>query len=66
MVKKKTGRGGAREGAGRKPTNPEGRTMLVAVTVPVDLVERLDRFAKTQAWNRSQAVTEAVRRLIDA
>jgi len=65
MAKKK-GRGGRRKGAGRKPTNPEGRTMLVAVTVPVELVEQLDGLSKKCDWNRSQAVTEAIRGLLDA
>jgi len=65
MAKKK-GRGGRRKGAGRKPTNPEGRTMLVAVTVPVELVERLDSLADKREWSRSQAVTEAIRGLLDA
>ena len=65
MAKKK-GRGGKRKGAGRPPTNPEGRTMLVAVTVPAELVEQLDGLAKERDWNRSQAVTEAIRGLLDA
>jgi hypothetical protein len=65
MAKKK-GPGGKRKGAGRKPTNPEGRTMLVAVTVPAGLVEQLDVLAQNEGWNRSQAVTEAIRGLLDA
>jgi len=65
MAKKKT-HGGKRKGSGRKPTNPEGRTMLVAVTVPIELVEQLDGLATKQDWNRSQAVTEAIRGLLDA
>jgi hypothetical protein len=65
MAKKK-GPGGKRKGAGRKPTNPEGKTMLVAVTVPVELVEQLDEKAKGEGWNRSQAVTEAIRVLLSA
>jgi len=66
MAKKKTGRGGAREGAGRPPSNPEGKTMLVAVTVPVELVEQLDGLAKKRDWNRSKTVTEAIRGLLDS
>jgi post-segregation antitoxin (ccd killing protein) len=65
MAKKKA-HGGKRKGSGRKPTNPEGRTMLVAVTVPVELVERLDGAAKERGLNRSQAVTEAIRGMLDA
>ena len=34
--------GGARKGAGRKPINPEGRTIVVAATVPEMLVAKLD------------------------
>ena len=63
MAKKKA-HGGARSGAGRKPTNPEGKTQLVAVTVPVALVKKLDAVAKREKWNRSQAVTEAIRTLL--
>jgi hypothetical protein len=64
MPKKKT-HGGKRKGSGRKPTNPEGRTMLVAVTVPIALVEQLDGRATKEGWNRSEAVTEAIRVLLD-
>ena len=40
--------------------------MLVAVTVPVELVEQLDGLAGKRDWNRSKAVTEAIRGLLDA
>jgi hypothetical protein len=63
MAKKKLQHGGARKGAGRK-AGPEGPTMLVAATVPETLVERLDAHAKQKGWNRSQAVTEAIRQLV--
>jgi len=63
MAKKQT-HGGKRKGSGRKPTNPEGRTQLVAVTVPIELVEQLDGVAKKQGWTRSGAVTEAIRGLV--
>lgn len=65
MAKKKS-HGGKRAGSGRKPTNPEGKTMLVAVTVPIELVDRLDSYRAKHDWNRSQAVTEAIRGLLDA
>ena len=48
MSKKKSGRGGAREGAGRKPANPEGLTMVVVATIPRTLVESLEAVAKAQ------------------
>jgi hypothetical protein len=63
MAKKKK-RGGRREGAGRKPINPEGKTQILAASVPMELAERLDRLAKKRGWNRSQAVTEAIRGLL--
>ncbi len=61
------GRGGARKGAGRPLDNPdEGRTILVAVTVPADLVEQLDGLVKREGGNRSKTVTDAIRMLLDA
>ncbi len=63
--KKKLAHGGRREGAGR-PVGPEGRTVLVAATVPGELAERLDAYAAKMDLNRSQAVTEAIRGLLDA
>lgn len=65
MAKKKKGRGGAREGAGRPPANPEGKSEIVAASIPSELVKRLDGLAKTKGWNRSRAVTEAIRGLLD-
>ena len=65
MAKKKQ-HGGAREGAGRKPVNPEGKTVVVAASVPSDLMEQLDAVREKRGWNRSQAITEAIRVLLDA
>jgi len=59
-------RGGARPGAGRKPTNPEGHTIVIAASVPEALVANLDALAAERAWNRSEAITEAIRRLVKA
>ena len=56
--------GGKRSGAGRKPIHPEGVTILVTVSVPSGLVERLDALGEQEGWNRSEAFTEAVRRLL--
>jgi hypothetical protein len=58
MAKKQ--HGGKRKGAGRK-TGPDGPAVMVAVSVPESLVERLDRLADKNGWGRSQAVTEAIR-----
>jgi hypothetical protein len=64
MAKKKGQHGGKRAGAGRKPTNPEGRTVIVTASVPDALVEQLDRLAEKRGWTRSAAVTEAIRGLL--
>lgn len=61
MGKKKGAHGGKRKGAGRKADNPEGKTKVVAATVPEKLVKRLDRYAKANGLNRSAAITEAIR-----
>ena len=61
---KKPQHGGKREGAGRKPTHPEGATVNIGATVPAGLVERLDAMAAKKGWNRSEAVTEAIRGLL--
>jgi len=61
---KKTAHGGKRKGAGRKADNPEGKTKVVAATVPEKLVKELDRYAKSKKWNRSRAITEGIRLLL--
>ncbi len=63
MAKKKQ-HGGKRAGAGRKPINPEGATITVAVSVPGGLMEQLDAIAEQNGWNRSEAVTRAIRGLL--
>jgi hypothetical protein len=55
--------GGKRKGAGRKPS-AEGRTVLVTASVPESLVAGLDELAEAEGWNRSRAVTEAIRGLL--
>ncbi len=61
MAKKQ--HGGKRTGAGR-PESPDGPTAVVAVSVPKALTEALDKLSKAEGWNRSQAVTEAIRGLL--
>jgi hypothetical protein len=57
--------GGKREGSGRKVAHPEeGRTVTIAASVPSGLVQRLDSLAEKRGWNRSEAVTEAIRGLL--
>ena len=63
MAKKKQ-HGGRRVGAGRKPVNPEGTTKTLAVSVPESLIVALDELAQHKGWNRSEAVTEAIRGLL--
>ena len=62
MTKKQ--HGGKREGAGRKPINPDESTATIAVKLPTGLLERLDAVAEQQGWNRSEAVREAVQALV--
>lgn len=61
---KKAARGGKRKGAGRKPANPEGATIVVAASVPEPLATALDELAEAKGWNRSRAITEAIRGLL--
>ena len=61
---KQSQHGGKRKGAGRKPVNPEGHTVTIAASVPEKLAERLDNFAAAHGWNRSKAITEAIRKLL--
>ena len=60
---KKKAHGGKRPGAGRKPS-PDGPTVVIAASVPESLVTELDAYAESNAWNRSKAVTEAIRGLV--
>jgi hypothetical protein len=62
--KKKAQHGGPRPGSGRPVSNPEGATIVVAASVPEALVEQLDELREQQGWNRSRAVTEAIRALL--
>lgn len=57
--------GGKRIGAGRKQAYPnEGATVIVSVSIPSDLLKRLDAVAEKREWKRSEAVVEAVRWLL--
>ncbi len=48
---------------GRKVLHPEGGTVNIAVTVPGGLLAKLNKWAESKGLNRSQAITEAIRRL---
>jgi hypothetical protein len=60
---KKAQHGGKRKGAGRPP-KVDGKTVVIAASVPEDLAGDLDNFAKAKSWSRSKAVTEALRALL--
>lgn len=60
---KKASHGGKRAGAGRPPKEG-GRTVILAASVPEDLVGKLEAFAEGAGWSRSKAVTEAIRGLL--
>lgn len=60
---KKGSHGGARKGAGRPPKE-DGKTVVIAASVPEDLAGALDAFAKAKGWSRSKAVTEALAALL--
>ena len=64
MAKRKKQHGGRREGAGRPIEDPAGKAVIVAASVPGELAERLDAHAAKMGWNRSQAVTKAIRGLL--
>ena len=51
-------------GAGRKVANPEGTTVTMDVSVLDGLLRCLDALSQAQGWNRSRAVTEAIRGLL--
>jgi hypothetical protein len=66
MAKKKT-HGGKRKGAGRPLAHEgEGKAVPVVASVPEGLVRQLDEVAGKEGWNRSRAVTEAIRGLVGA
>ncbi len=56
---KKAQHGGARKGAGRPPKEG-GKTVVIAASVPEDLVGPLDAYAEAKGWSRSKAVSEAL------
>ena len=52
--KKKPQRGGAREGAGRKPKNPEEKMISISFALPPDLLERIDKRKHIEEVGRSE------------
>jgi hypothetical protein len=63
MTKKQ--HGGKRTGAGRKQAYPEeGATVIVSVSIPSRLLERLDAVSEKREWKRSEAIVEAIRGLL--
>ena len=66
MPRKRKQWGGRREGAGRKPASPKGRTVVVSASMPPDLLAKLDNAAAVRGSNRSAIISEAIRRLVRA
>ncbi len=70
MTEEMQGHGGKREGAGRKPLDPQRPDELVRrmVTLPQDVVERLlamDRSGRYEKRSLSLGILEALRQLDD-
>jgi hypothetical protein len=62
MAKKK--HGGKRPGSGRPVNSPEGKTVVMTASVPAQLVMELNALSEEEGWNRSEAVTMAIRKLL--
>lgn len=60
----KSSHGGRRAGSGRKIVHPEGKSQKISITVPARLVAAADAWAAAHEATRSEAFTEAVRRLV--
>ncbi len=60
---KKVAHGGKRKGAGRPPKE-DGKTVVIAASVPEDLATSLETYREAKGWSRSKAVTEALRGLL--
>ena len=58
-------KGGKRKGSGRK-IGPEGKAVPMAVTIPSELLQRLELAREAKGWTRSQAVAEAIRIFLDS
>jgi predicted DNA-binding protein len=52
--------GGKREGAGRKAGS--GNTKPVAMRLPMDVIEKLDRWNQETGKDKTQIVVEAIRK----
>ena len=61
MAKKKaSGRGGVREGAGRK-VSPDGPSQVMTVSLPQSLVKEFAVYTEAHGLTRSAAAAEAIR-----
>lgn len=63
MNASKQGRGGKRNGSGRKMLGPEKRITISAV-FPPDLVEQLDAMAKADNKSRSSLLVDLIRKAL--
>lgn len=63
VMNKQGGRGGRREGAGRKPK--EVRTLTIAFSVLPDLMERITNAAADRGMSRSKLIVKAIESFLD-
>ena len=54
-----SGRGGARDGAGRPTKAPDEKAKMVSFKLPPDLIERIDQAAEAEGLNRTQWLIKA-------
>ena len=64
MTKKKDGRGGRREGAGR-PALDAPRKKHIAMRYPIALIERVDEAAKEEGTTRTAWIEDAIEKKLD-
>lgn len=64
MAKKKQ-HGGKRPNSGR-PVGAEGKSEIMAVSVPSELLERFDAYRDKLGLSRSKAAQDAIRGMLDA
>jgi hypothetical protein len=60
---KKAQHGGKRKGAGRPPKE-DGKTVVIAASVPEEIAAKLEAYREAKGWTRSKAVTEALQALL--
>jgi hypothetical protein len=64
MAKKKSNKGGSRQGAGRPATHPDGAMVMLSARVPQSLVSQLGEHVNKTGATRSQIITDAIREVL--